>query len=180
MQKSRQKSEKNSLKTGETVFVSVGNKRRKILQLIDTVGNINNTLIYDVEFKPSLVRVYIDSEKDYTDLNSCETFMKSLLFLLESEGMKDMECEVSSPGLERKLKKNWHFQAAIGKNVKVHTSQPVFCYDEKSEKKRKKTTLTGFLHKYQDNVINVRDGFLEWIIPLNIITKANIVFGTKK
>ena len=157
------------------------NKRRiqTILQLINTAAEMNNSSIYDVEFHPSLVRVYIDNGTDGVNLNLCEKFMKNLLFLFQSEGMDDMECEVSSPGLERKLRKDWHFKAAVGKTVKVQTSQPIFCYDEKSGKERQTKILTGQLHKYQNQSIDINDGVLEWTIPLNIITKASVVFGNK-
>lgn len=152
---------------------------QKISQLINVAGKINNFCIYDVEFKPPFLRVYIDNETNSVDLNACEKFIRSLMFLFQSEGIKNMECEVSSPGLERKLKKDWHFLSSIGKIVRIQTSQPVFCYDKKLEKKRQKTILSGQLLKYEDNAIRINDGFLDWIIPLDIITKAHVVFKDK-
>lgn len=154
-------------------------KMQTILQLIDTAAKMNHSCVYDVEFHPSLVRVYIDSDTNGVSLDLCEKFMKNLLFLFQSEGMEDIECEVSSPGLERKLKKDWHFEAAVGKTVKVQTSQTIFCYDEKSGTKRQTKMLTGQLHKYQDQTLDISDGFLEWTVPLSIITKANVVFEDK-
>ena len=153
---------------------------QKIPQLIDLAGKMNNLLIYDVEFKSSVLKIYITNKADSVDLNICEKFMKSLLFLFESEGMENIECEVSSPGLERKLKKDWHFTSAIGKKVQVYTNQPVVCHDEKSERKIQTTLLKGQLCDYKDNTISLNDGFLNWTIPTNIIKKAHIVFeGTK-
>lgn len=157
----------------------ISKKKSKILQLIDTVGKMKKICIYDTEFQSSVVRVYIDNETHSIDLNVCEDFMKTLLFLLQSEGIEDVECEVSSPGLERNLKKDWHFQAAIGKEVKIYTREPVFCYDKKLGKERKKTILNGRMYKYQDNVVSVNDGVLEWTVPLNIIKKANVLFDIK-
>ncbi len=148
----------------------------KLNQMINTAGKMNKVRIYDIEFKANLLRVYIASEKNPVDLNLCGKFMESLLFLLESEGMKNIKCEVSSPGLERFLKKDWHFLSAVGETVKIHTSQPVTCYDKKSEKKRQKTILYGKLCKFENNIISVNDGFLNWTIPVNIITKARTVF----
>ena len=156
------------------------NKKQKIIQLVSTAGKMNNICIYDVEFNPSLVRVYIESVEKHVDLHLCEKFMKALLFLFHSEKIEDMECEISSPGLERQLKKDWHFLTAVGKIVKIHTNQPVFCYDKKREKKRQATTLKGQLYKCKDNIINVNDGLLDWTVPLEVITKANIIFEDKK
>ena len=163
----------------KVVSAFISKKKSKILQLIDTVGKIKKLCIYDVEFQLSIVRVYIDNETHSIDLNVCEDFMRTLLFLFQSEGIEDVECEVSSPGLERELKKDWHFQAAIGKKVKICTREPVFCYDKKSGKERKKTILNGRMHKYQNNVVSVDDGALEWTVPLDIIKKASILFDIK-
>ena len=147
-----------------------------ILQLINTAAKMNHSRVYDVEFSSSLVRVYIDNNTNEVDIDLCEKFMKNLLFLLQSEGMDDIECEVSSPGLERKLRKNWHFEEAVGKTVKIQTNEFIFCYDEKSGKKKQTKNLMGQLNKYQNQLIDIDDGFLKWTIPLNIITKANVVF----
>ena len=163
----------------KVVSAFMSEKKRKILQLINTVGKMKNLCIYDVEFKPSVVRVYIDNETHSIDLSVCEDFMKALLFLFQSEGVEDIECEVSSPGLERKLKKDWHFQAAIGQRVKICTREPVLCYDKKSGKEKRKTTLNGRIYKYQDNAVSVDDGVLEWTVPLSIIKKANVLFDMK-
>ena len=163
----------------KVVSTFTSKKKSKILQLIDTVGKIKKICIYDVEFQSSVARVYIDNETHSIDLNVCEDFMKTLLFLFQSEGVDDVECEVSSPGLERKLKKDWHFQAAIGKKVRICTKEPVFCYDKELGKEREKTILNGRMYKYQDNVVSVDDGALEWTVPLDIIKKANVLFDIK-
>ena len=153
---------------------------QKISQLINIAGKMNHLCIYDVEFKPPILKIYIDNETHSIDLSVCEKFMRSLLFLFQSEGIKDLQCEVSSPGLERSLKKDWHFLSAIGKTIKIYTNKPVSCYDKKSEKKRQTTILNGQLCKYEDNVIKINDGFLDWIVPLNIVKKAHTVFKDKK
>jgi len=153
---------------------------QEILRIINTAGKMNNLCIYDVEFRTSLLRVYIDNETGHVDLKICEKFMKTLLFLFEAEGIKNKKCEVSSPGLERNLKKEWHFQAAIGKMVKIYTKQPVFCYDDNLEVEKKKTILNGQLIKFKNNQIRINDGISNWIIPLNIIKKAHTVFVEEK
>ncbi|MDE0119033.1 MAG: hypothetical protein OXM55_03380 [Bdellovibrionales bacterium] len=155
-------------------------QKKKVLQLVNTAGKMHYLRIYDVEFNSSLVRVYIDNVEKGIDLNLCEKLMKSLLFLFRANNMEDVECEVSSPGLERSLKKDWHFFTALGQTIKVRTSKPVFCYDKKQERKRQATLLSGQLYQCKDNVISVRDGLLDWTIPLNVVIKANIVFKEKQ
>ena len=156
------------------------NSRQKILQLINVAGEMNNLCIYDVEFKSSFLKIYINNKIDSIDLSICEKFMKSLLFLFESEGLENIECEVSSPGLERQLKKDWHFLSAVGRAVKIYTSEPVVCYDERSEKKYQTTILHGQLCNYKDDTVSLNDGFLNWTIPLSIIKRAHTVFKDPK
>ncbi len=171
-----QKQQGKSCHTSKTKNRLSSDGNKKILHLINTAGKINNLLIYDVEFKPMFLKVYISNQKGVVDLDICDRFMKSLLFLFQSEGIEDIECEVSSPGLERKLKKDWHFVSAIGQTIKIHTSEPVVSYDKNSEKKREAEILTGRLDKCQENTISMNDGCSDWTIPLNIITKAHVVF----
>lgn len=153
---------------------------QKIFQLIDIAGEMNDLYIYDVEFKSSLLKIYINNKTDSINLQTCEKFMKSLIFLFQSEGIESIDCEVSSPGLERNLRKDWHYISAVGKTVKIYTKKPVICYDKKSEKEKQTTILYGQLCDYKDNTINVKDGFLNWTIPLNIIKKAHTVFKNTK
>ena len=117
------------------------NKTQKITQLINTAGKMNNICIYDVEFKSSLVRVYIDNVEKHVDLHICEKFMKTLLFLLRSEKMEDVECEISSPGVERQLKKDWHFLTAGWKNGKSFIPINLFFAMIKNKKNRRKQPL---------------------------------------
>ncbi len=151
-------------------------RKKKLSTLISTAGRINNVRIYDVEFKAPFLKIYIDKPGLPVDLKTCEKFMKSLLFLLRSENMPEGECEVSTPGLERKLKNSRHFATAVGERVKIYTRRPVFSYDKKAEKQKQTTILSGQLEKYQEGVISVKDRAVDWKVPLNIITKAHVVF----
>ena len=100
-----------------------GKKEKKLIELVETAGKMHQVRIYDVLSSASFLKVYIDNDPP-VDLKTCEKFMKSLLFLLESEGLNNRECEVSTPGLERPLKKDWHFRSAIGRVIRVTTRQP--------------------------------------------------------
>ena len=153
-------------------------KEQKMLKLVKTAGKMHKVCIYDVENKPSILKIYIDRVPP-VDLKTCEKFMKTLLFLLESEGMNNRECEVSTPGLERPLKKEGHFQSAVGQTIRVTTRQPMIRQDKKSGKSKFNQVVTGSLYKYQDQTLFLKDGGSQWIIPLNMITKAHIVFESQ-
>ena len=91
--------------------------------------------LYDVEYskegKDYYLRVYIDKEEGI-DLNDCEKVSNAINGLLdELDYLKEAYfLEVSSPGIERTLRKDKHFQEAIGEQVIVKLFKPV---EEKRE-----------------------------------------------
>ena len=161
---------------------------QKEWELIHTAGKRHKVCIYDVQSKSSLLKIYIDRTPP-VDLKTCEQFMKTLLFLLESEGLNNRECEVSTPGLERFLRQDWHFKSAVGQTIKVITSQPFSLGDSKASVNQKggrvslkqgrgrfSRVVTGQLYKYQDQVLFLDTKLFKPVIPVRIVTKAHIVF----
>jgi len=80
--------------------------------------------LYDIvqtkEHKTNILRVYI-SHKDGVNLDTCAKVSRMISPLLDiDEPMKaHYNLEVSSPGIERKLKTLHHFKCSIGSNVKI-------------------------------------------------------------
>lgn len=80
--------------------------------------------LYDIvttkEHKKNILRVYITS-KDGVSLEKCTQISRMLSPVLDiHEPFKgEYNLEVSSPGIERKLKSLHHFQCSIGENVKL-------------------------------------------------------------
>lgn len=72
------------------------------------------------------VRVYLDREGGVT-LGECESFSRKLSAALEvfDPVPGAYVLEVSSPGLNRKLRKPSHFDAALGKTLRVTLVEPV-------------------------------------------------------
>ena len=145
-------------------------QKEKIIHLAEQAGKMHNVLIYDMEFKGDRLIIYIDKKQGQVDVQDCEKINSALQFLFLSENIPDMDVEISSPGLERKLTQNWHFQSALGKKIKLQTYQPVL-YDE-----RQKTSLEGNLHNCSEQDIVVNDGGRDWKVSLNNIKTARIVF----
>ena len=145
-------------------------QKEKIIHLTEQAGKMHNVLIYDMEFKGDRLIIYIDKKQGQVDVQDCEKINSALQFLFLAENIPDIDLEISSPGLERKLTQSWHFKSAIGKKIKLQTYQPVF-YDE-----RQKTSLKGNLHSCSEQDIVINDGDRDWKVPLNNIKKARIVF----
>ena len=77
--------------------------------------------------------------------------------------------EVSSPGIDRPLRTPAHFQAAVGEQVKVKTSEAV---------EGRKNFKGALVSATEDAVVIEADG-AEVALPFAIISKANII-GTVK
>ena len=145
-------------------------QKEHIIRLVKQAGKMHNVLIYDIELKGDHLIVYIDKKQGQVDVQDCEKMSNALHFLFLSENIPDMDIEISSPGLERKLTQDWHFQSAIGKKIKLQTCQPVF-HDE-----RQKTSLKGNLSDCSGQDIVINDGYRDWTIPLSNVKKARVVF----
>ena len=84
--------------------------------------------LYDIEYvkegKSYYLRIYIDSPKGI-DLNDCEKVNNEIVGILdEADYIKEQYfLEISSPGIERILRKDEHLQKNIGKEIHVKLFQ---------------------------------------------------------
>lgn len=96
----------------------------KIEKAAQEVAKNRNLLLYDLNFQKHsrVLLVMLDKDPDGISIDECAQFSRDLSFacdLDETLGEGAYHLEVSSPGLERPLKKLWHFERAIGKRAKV-------------------------------------------------------------
>ena len=96
----------------------------KVEQLVkDPIEKIGYSL-YDVEYVKEgpeyYLRIYIDKESGI-DLNDCEKVSNEINEILDkADYIKEQYyLEVSSPGIERKLRKDKHLEQNISKNVEI-------------------------------------------------------------
>lgn len=128
--------------------------------------------LYDVEYVKEgqdwYVRLYIDNEKGI-DLDDCEKVSDAV-----GEELDRVDpiataylLEVSSCGLERKLREKKHFEAAIGKNVEIKLFKTI----------NKSKTISGILKEVTDAEILVctEEGTEEGI-SFDNISNAKILF----
>ncbi len=84
----------------------------------------NGLFVYDVEYKKeggeNVLRIYIDSDSGIT-LDDCEKVSRPLSDRLdELDPIKGAyELEVSSPGIERIIRRDWHYDKALGEKIYV-------------------------------------------------------------
>lgn len=108
----------------------MANIEEKVESLLQqTINNLGYEL-YDVEYvkegKDYFLRIFIDKPEGI-DLNDCEKVNNGITDILdEADYIKEQYfLEVSSPGIERKLTKEKHFQSNIGNLVEISTFKPV-------------------------------------------------------
>ena len=104
----------------------MANKIEEIVEkLAAEIAEPMGILIYDVEFKKEgsdyYLRVYIDREDQPVSIDDCEAVSRPLSDVLDDKDPIDQGyyLEVSSPGLERKLKKQRDFDRFTGEKVNV-------------------------------------------------------------
>lgn len=87
--------------------------------------------VYDAEFikegTKKVLRIYIDKPGDYVAIDDCEAVSRALSDRLDEQDFIEdaYTLEVSSPGLERHLKRDWHFEEAVGETVDVKLFHPL-------------------------------------------------------
>ena len=104
--------------------------------------------LYDVQYvkegKDYFLRIFIDKDSGI-DLNDCEKVNDLVNPILDdADYIKDMYfLEVSSPGIERVLRKNKHLESSIGKEIEIKLFKPI----------EKQKEFVGTLKKYDNENI---------------------------
>lgn len=138
-----------------------------IMPILDELG----FGLYDVEYLKEgsdyVLRVYIDKPGGI-NINDCVDVSRRMNEILDREDYisDTYTFEVSSPGIERKLRKKEHFEAAVGKMIQVGLYAPMNGSKE----------LSGELIKFSDNLLSVDiEGSLT-DIPMDQVAKAKILY----
>ena len=107
----------------------------KVTKLVEPIIENLGYELYDVEYakegKNYFLRICIDNEKGI-DLNDCEKVNDSITDILDKENYikEQYFLEISSPGIERVLRKDKHLEKNIGEEVTIK----LFKKDENGKK----------------------------------------------
>ena len=142
----------------------------KVESLIkEKIENIGYEL-YDVEYvkegKNYFLRIFID-KPDGIDLNDCERVNDEINELLDTKDYikEQYFLEVSSPGVERVLKKDKHLESSIGKEINIK----LFKKDENGNKE-----YQGILKKFDIENIYLENDI---VIERKNIAQIKIVYN---
>ncbi len=122
----------------------------KIEELVTKPINNLGYRVYDVmyvkEGKDNYLRIFIDNDKGIS-LDDCEKVNNEITDMLdEVDYIKDQYfLEISSPGVERHIRKDKHLEKSLGKEVDVKLFKSV---DKQKE-------LTGTLKEFNENTLTI-------------------------
>jgi ribosome maturation factor RimP len=131
--------------------------------------------LVEAKIKPTNnIKVFLDSETGVS-IEKCVYVNRKLYKLLEEKEIYpngDFSLEVSSPGLDRPLKKQADYDRFVGRLIKVRTYQPFL---DDSGNKRK--TFLGKLEGLVDGTVKMTltEGQTA-SIPIEKVAKANLEF----
>ncbi len=129
-------------------MTNIEDRVEKLLE--KTINNLGYNL-YDVEYskegKNFFLRIFIDKDNGI-DLDDCEKVNNAITDILdEADYIKDAYfLEVSSPGVERVLRKEKHLKENIGNEIEVSLFKPI----EKNKK------IIGILNKFTNDEIELK------------------------
>ena len=127
--------------------------------------------LVDVEYLSKygkwVLRLYIDSERGIT-IDDCARVSGELGDLIDIKDVIEHEyvLEVSSPGLNRPLKKEKDFLRAIGKKIKVKTVTPL----------NGRRNFKGVLKAFQKGDLYLQVDNQQVVLTWSDIEKANLVY----
>ncbi len=113
-----------------------------------------------------VLQLYIDTQDGVT-IDDCVRVSREIGTLLDVHGVIEHEyvLEVSSPGINRPLKKLKDFRWACGRTVALETARP------RDGRRR----FTGILEKVEGDLLIMNVDGAEFSFPLDEMKKANLV-----
>lgn len=138
----------------------------ELLNLIEQAVQGLDYELVDFETSPRgrLMRVFIDSPNGIT-VDDCATVSNQLTRIFEVENIDYDRLEVSSPGLDRPLKKAADFERFAGQDVQLRLRMPI----------ANQRNFAGVLQGLKDGVVTLETEKGPVEVPFEEIEKARLV-----
>ena len=139
------------------------------MQLAELIEQAVTGLGYElVDFETSprarLLRIFIDNPQGVT-IDDCSKVSNHLSRLFAVENVDYDRLEVSSPGLDRPLKKPADFERFAGQQAQMRMRLPI----------NGQRNFTGLLSGVKDGIVNLQGTEAAYQLPLEQIEKARLV-----
>jgi len=140
--------------------------RAGIENLIEQVVSGLGYELVDIEFSPRgrLLRVFLDIERGIT-VDDCATVSNQLQRVFEVENIDYDRLEISSPGLDRPLKRMADFERFAGEEAQIRLSLPV----------NNQRNFVGVLGGVRDGAVVLSTEKGEQLLPFEDIETARLV-----
>jgi ribosome maturation factor RimP len=147
---------------------------QQLTKLCEPVVTGQGYELVDLELKTEpgvglVLRAYIDKKDTAVGLDDCASVSRELSAVLDVEDVIKVaySLEVSSPGLNRPLKKEADFARFVGKKAKIRTRHPV------GETRR---NFSGTLVGVAGGKVKIDVGDQVCEVPVDDVEKANLVY----
>ncbi|MEZ0322955.1 MAG: ribosome maturation factor RimP [Hydrogenothermaceae bacterium] len=142
----------------------------RVKELLEPILQEKELKLVDVELtsgKRPVLRIYIYNPEG-TSIDDCEWVSKRIGSLLDVEDLipTSYTLEVSSPGLDRKIKNPHEYEIFKGRDIKIKTSEMI---DERN-------VFKGVLKGIEDNKVCIDEDGKIILIPIDKISSAKLEF----
>lgn len=136
--------------------------------IIENLGYDLYDVLYEKEGKDYYLRIIIDKPSGI-DIDDCEKVNNAINDILdEADYIKEQYfLEVSSPGIERTLRKEKHFLSQIGNEINIKLFKPI----------NKQKELIGTLEEYNDKEVTIKTNESTIKIDLKDIALVKTIFN---
>jgi ribosome maturation factor RimP len=144
---------------------------REVSLLIEPILDEMEIELVDVEYLSEggrwILRIYVDRDGGIT-LDDCVRVSREIEDLIDVRDLfrQPYVLEVSSPGLNRPLKKEKDFVNAVGKDVNIRMAVPL----------DGRRNFKGKLQSFEDGLLCVTASDDRFLLPYRGVEKANLVY----
>jgi ribosome maturation factor RimP len=144
---------------------------KRVADLVEPILDEMGFELVDVEYLSHygkwVLRLYIDKETGVS-IDDCVRVSREIGDLIDVKEIVTHEytLEVSSPGIDRPLKKEKDFIGAVGKKVKVRMIAPM----------NGRRSFTGYLKDYKNGTLHIEMDGAPVALPWAEVDRANLVY----
>lgn len=148
--------------------------------LVEETCKEKDCIFYDTEFtKNRILRVYIDKQGTPVGLEDCTQVARSLNEKLEVKDLVpggEYQLEVSTPGLDRHLRTDWHFDRVEGQKIHLRMKRSLEELGQAHAEPKNAKQFEAIFQKREGDRLLLDFLGVEVRIPLEEVLKAKLVF----
>lgn len=157
----------------------------KIEVIANEIAEREGCFVYDIEHtgsgKGRILRVFIDKTEG-VGIEECSNVSKALNLRLDVEDVVPgamYNLEVSTPGLDRHLRKKWHFEKAVGKKIYVRLEKSLGSLGIEDKGLLSTKQIEDVLTAVEGEQLVFTLRGLTVKVPIEVVEKSKLVFEYK-